>query len=148
MTVSNRGETSKEICVDASLWARWLTREEGTDEAKKLILLWSEEFDFFVAPSFVIFEVASALTKKYKQGQLTRAQVEEGMKRFYRMPILLYQSADFLAETWSWLQKMGETVPYDVSYLALAAWKKVPFYTADAKFYEKARSFYPDCHLV
>lgn len=141
-------EKSKDICVDASLWIRWLTREEGTDEAKKIFLLWLDEFDFFAAPSLLVFEVASAFRKKYKKGEITSEQIKEAMERFSRLPILLYQSNEFIAHAWDWAQKLNETVLYDASYLALAAWQQIPFYTCDQAFYEKAKNHYPDSHLV
>jgi predicted nucleic acid-binding protein len=139
---------TNDLCVDASLWIRLLTPETLSEEADKIFSLWLDAFDFFIAPSLLVFEVNSALRKKFKKGEIKGEQVEEAMKRFSRFPILLYQSKEFFAQTWEWAQKLDETVIYDVSYLALAAWQKTPFYTCDQAFYEKAKAFYPDTHLV
>ncbi len=139
---------SKDLCVDASLWVRLIAKEDPVEETDSLFYRWQDDFDFFLAPSFLIFELTSALIKKHKRGDLTTAGVEEGLKKFYKLPIILYQSEKYLTEVWAWSQRLKETVAYDTSYLALAAWKKAPFYTADDVFYEKAKKFYPESYLV
>lgn len=143
-----RTSSLNNACIDASLWARWLTPEEGTEEIHKLFGLWLEEFNFFIAPSILIFEFTSVLRKKFKYGLIPQEVVSKGLKTFYEMPLILYQNEALLAETFEWAQRLGQTVIYDVSYLALAAAHRVPFFTGDRKFYEIAKSHYADVQFV
>ncbi len=136
------------LCLDASLWIRWLTPEAGTHDMKNFMTLWMDEYNFFIAPSLLVFEVTSTLRKKFRFGHIPLETVHEGLKAFYNMPLILVQSEAFLTETYAWAERLNETVVYDASYLALAAMQRVPLLTGDQKFYEKAKKFYTDIHLV
>lgn len=148
MTIPEESRVSRDICVDASLWIRLFAREKGFEKLEETFKQWLEERDFFIAPSLLIFEINSTLRKKFKKGEINPAQVQETVDRLSKLPILLYQSQEFFGQVWEWAQKLNETVIYDVSYLALAAWKKVPYYTADGKFHAVARKHYAESHLV
>lgn len=141
-------ESSKRICVDANLWVKLFVLEEKTDTTRDLFGRWGEESVLFIAPSFLLFEFASTLRKKEHQGMLKEGEGARALSLFYEFPILLYQSEEYLGFAWDLAQKMAETVLYDVGYLALAAWQKAPFYTADEKFFKKAKRFYLESHLV
>lgn len=141
-------QASNDLCVDASLWVRFLTKEEGSEEACRLFKLWFASCDFFIAPSLLIFELASVLRKKVIHHLLPESAIGEIFAHFYEHPILLYQSEDFMKLTMKFAEAMKTPMPYDASYVALAAWKKVPFYTADVALYEKGKELYPHCHLV
>ncbi len=140
-------DTFQDICVDASLWIRLLAQEDSSGELEKMFWRWLDERNFFIAPSLLIFEIHSTFRKKFKKGEMTGDRMLEATKRLSRLPILLYQSQEFFAHVWEWAQKLNETVIYDVSYLALAAWKHVPYWTADRKFYDIAKKHYADAHL-
>ena len=146
--MKKRTPSLNNVCVDASLWVRWLTPEEGTEEMHKIFRLWMEEFNFFIAPSILLFEFLSALRKKFKRGHIPQATVSKGLKTFYELPLILYQNEALLSETFEWAERLGQTVLYDASYLALAASHRVPFFTGDERFYEVARKHYPDVQLV
>jgi len=140
--------SDKRICLDANIWIKLFTPEEGSDTVKDLIRLWIEEGVLFIGPSFLLFEFSSALRKKEKRNLLKENEGSASLEFFYSYPILLYQSEEYLKETWDLAKKMEETVLYDVGYLALALWQKVPFYTADEKFFNKAKKIYPEIHLI
>ena len=137
-----------DACVDASLWVRLLAKEDQSLETDRLFELWLDEFNFFIAPSFLIFEIASAIRKKQKLELLGSVSIEKTITSLYEMPILLYQSEELLEKTMEAARVLGETSVYDASYLALATWKKVPFFTCDEKFYRKAKTLYADTRLV
>jgi predicted nucleic acid-binding protein len=139
---------SKDICIDASAWIRLLAREEGYRELEGKFWRWLDEYDFFVAPSLLIFEIHSSFRKKFKRGEIDASRMLEATKRLSQLPILLYQSQDFFEQVWKWAERLNETVIYDVSYLALAAWKKIPFVTGDRKFYESAKKHYEGIQLI
>lgn len=141
-------DSKNDVCVDASLWIRFLCGEDPTDETNKIFDLLMERFNFFIAPSLLLFEVVSAIRRKQKIGKLTDVQAEKALVFLYEYPILLYQSHDYLTQTLRLSAQLGETVSYDASYLALATWRKTPFFTADRKFYEKAKGLSPDIQLV
>lgn len=146
--MTERTPTLNNVCIDASLWVRWLTPEEGSEEIDQLFGLWLEEYNFFIAPSLLLFEVTSVLRKKFKNGHIPRELMEKGLSVFYELPIILYQNEALLADTYEWAEKLGQTVIYDVSYLALAAAHRVPLYTGDRKFYEVAKKHYDSLILV
>ena len=136
------------LCVDASLWVSFLTPEANSEEVKKIFDLWFESCSFFIAPSLLIFEMASAFHKKIKQNTLTQKDALHIFSDFYEHPILLFQSEKLLNKTLEFAQKMQIPMPYDASYVALASYKKVPFYTADEDLYKRAKKIYPNCHLI
>ena len=141
-------EFSNHVCVDASVWVRFLTKEPASRAVDPYFENWSNQCSFFMAPSLLIFEVVSGLRKKCKAGYLSVSKAKEILEGFYEYPILLYQSEELLNLTIDFAERLDMILPYDAVYLALAAWKKVPFYTADVALYEKGKALYPDCLLV
>lgn len=137
-----------DVCVDASVWVRFLTKESTSRSVDSYFEKWLDEGTFFVAPSLLIFEIVSGLRKKCKSGLLPTTKAKKILEGFYEYPILLYQSEALLDLTFDIAEKLDMMFPYDASYVALAAWKKVPFYTADVALYEKGKELYPDCYLV
>ncbi len=136
------------ICLDANVWVAWLTAEAKTPRVRDLMKEWKTRYEAFVAPTFMLYEVMSTMRKKLKHGGIPVSSIKDGLNRFYRLPILLYQTKRLLQLSFDWAERLNETVIYDVSYLALAAWKKVPYWTADEKFHRVARKHYADSHLV
>lgn len=137
------------ICVDASLWVRFLTREEPSEPTSQLFREWGCHFNYFIEPSLFLFEIASVIRKKQKLRMIPADfPVVMTLHDLYQLPILIYQSEKLVRQTIRVAEALGETDAYDASYLALAKSKKVPFFTADGKFYRKAKPLYPDIHLV
>lgn len=141
-------ESNQKVCVDANLWVKRFVEEEKSDEARDLFYRWHQDSVIFIAPSFLLFEFSSTLRKKEHFKLLREGDGNLALELFYDYPILLYQSEEYLEVTWDLAKRMNETVLYDVGYLALASWQKVPFYTADEKFYKRAKKFYPESYLI
>lgn len=141
-------ENNRKVCLDTNIWIKFFVPEEKSETVNDLFRFWLEDFTTFIAPSIFLFEFSSTLRKKEKFHSLKEGDGLAILKALYEHSIVLYQSEDFMSLTWDLAQKMEETVLYDVGYLALASWQKVPFYTADEKFFNKAKKFYPEIHLI
>lgn len=136
------------ICLDTNIWVKLFALEDGSAKVASLFEGWKNEEVTYIAPSFLIFELSSVLRKKEKLRQTHPGHALESLKLLYEYHLLLYQSEDLLKKTIKLAEKMDETVTYDVSFLALAQFKKAPFYTSDLKFFNKAHKLYSDIHLI
>lgn len=140
--------SQNDLCVDANLWVSFLTHERRSEEVRNIFSLWFESCEFFIAPSLLIFEITSALHKKIAKNLINQKQAFHILSDLYEHPLLLFQSEKFIDMTLEYARKMQMAMPYDASYVALAAWKEVPFYTADQQLYKKAKKVYSNCYLV
>lgn len=136
------------ICLDACVWVGWLTPEQKTPAIRALMDEWASHNTTFIAPSMMIYEVMSAVRKKLKHGGVPKTFLQEALKRFYRLPILLYQSEKLMRRSFDLAEAMNETVLYDATYLALAVSQDVPLFTGDRKFYEIAKKHYAGVQFV
>lgn len=57
----------KSVVVDASLAAKWIVNEEGTEAAVNLLERWAGEDFLVAAPCLIFVEVANALYKRVRR---------------------------------------------------------------------------------
>lgn len=108
------------VVVDASLAAMWVMAEPYTSQALALAADWAWNHVQAIAPHLMMSEVASALYKCMRRGELTLQQAVEALHVVYGFGVRLegetglHERALFLA------QSLDRSAPYDALYLALA----------------------------
>jgi hypothetical protein len=127
------------IVVDASVAVKWFLPEADSDAAARLL----EGGQKLVAPELIRIEVAAALTRRGRLGELTDSQVRATTEAW----------SDALADGVVILEENGTDLPraielalalrhpvQDCLYLALAGRLDVPLVTADRAFGARATS--------
>lgn len=126
------------ICLDSSVWIKYLTWEEGSEESQRLLAEIRRHRQIIVLPDFAWAEIASVLRKKLRAGWLTEDEAEIVWESFLKLGIT-YVHCDELMET-AWRISREENLPtvYDAAYLAVAELyskgeESCEFWTADAQ---------------
>jgi predicted nucleic acid-binding protein len=125
------------IVVDASVAAKWLMVEPGTEAANALL----SEGKRLLAPDLVAVEVAAALTRKVRMGALDAApaarHIQQWRSWLERGVLELTPSATLLSDAAEWALRIAHPLQ-DCLYLALAARHDACVITADATFVRRA----------
>lgn len=119
---------SNQFVIDASIAAKWLFLEEGSDKAESLL----ERYALFIVPELFYLEMDAIISKKVRQGELPA--VDANRKRDQVMKFALqkfnHQSISNLAF------EISISLPvtfYDALYLSLAVETKSIMWTADSR---------------
>ncbi len=114
--------------IDASIAAKWLFLEKGSDKAQDLL----ERFDFFYAPNLFRIELQSIITKKVRKKELSVDEAPIKKSQVSRLPVRFlnyHQLSDIAFD-------ISVTLPvtlYDATYIATAILTESIFYTADER---------------
>ena len=121
--------------VDASVAVKWLVTEQLSDEAASLL----DHGVTLLAPDLLFGEAASALSAKYRRGEMDRETLSETVNLLRAAPVATPLSMRQLAASGARLAADLRHPVYDCFYLALAMTEDVPVVTADTRFYNKVR---------
>lgn len=116
------------LVVDASVAIKWFFEEEQYVEARALL---SEGMPI-IAPSIVLAEMANAVWKRWRRGELAQEDVKRSMSLLAGPFTTLYPLEDLLGEAGRFAVTLNHPV-YDCFYLALARREHAPLVTADRK---------------
>lgn len=122
------------VVVDASIVTKWLTPEDGTLTAVAL-LHFGERLH---APDLVYAEVANALCKKERQGDVTRAVVQEALTALTALETETYASKSIVLAAVTLASETKLTV-YHCLNLVLARQLNASLATADKDLARAAR---------
>lgn len=117
------------LVVDASVAVKFLVREPGNDEARRLLSI----PDPLIAPDWLLAEAASTFWKKVKRSELLMIHAERHLDDLPRFFETLFPSADLVSEALRLSFRLRHAV-YDCLYLALALREDCRLITADAEF--------------
>ena len=131
------------IVTDASLLVKLLIIEQFSDQAERLVKFWASTGIRMAAPDFIHAEVASALYKKMSARIISLDKAMELMTRFYAMDIDFQKSSPLHQRAMELALELGQRMPYDSHYLALAESLNCDFWTADRPFYRAAQPHHP-----
>ena len=129
--------------IDASVLVKLLVLEQFSEQAERLVKFWAAAGIRMAAPDFIHAEVASALYKKISARIISLDRAMELMTRFYAMDISIQQSSPLHRRAMDLALELGQRMPYDSHYLALAEHLNCDFWTADQPFYRAARPHHP-----
>lgn len=121
------------LIVDASVAAKWVLDEEGSDRANAL----RSEIDL-LAPSLIAAEVGNALWKAARRRSISRAQANFAVGMILRPFDRIVSTAELSGQA---LQVAIDTDHpiYDCFYIALAQRENAPLITADERQVAAAR---------
>ena len=114
--------------IDASVAAKWLFLEPGSDEAVLLL----DYFEYFYAPNLFQIELDSIITKKVRKRELLIEEASLKKTQASKLPswFINYQQISDIAFD------ISVTLPvtlYDATYIATAILTNSVFYTADER---------------
>ena len=118
-----------QLVVDASVSVKWLVAEEGSDAADQL-LAGNDELH---APRLMASEIANALWRKVRLGEIERSQAGVLMAAVSEMPLHWRADETICADAVRLAVALDRPV-YDCVYLALAHRINARMVTADVRF--------------
>lgn len=114
--------------IDASIAAKWIFLEEGSDKALEIL----ETYNSFFVPELFYLEMSAIISKKVRQGELPA--IDANRKRDQVMKLALHK---FNHQNISNLAfEISISLPvtfYDALYLSLAVETKSIMWTADSR---------------
>lgn len=119
------------LCLDSSVLIPYLTPEEHSEKAERLIL---DAIAFsipMVAPCFAWAEVGSVLRKKVRRGLLTDEESEACFEDFQQLPLVFIVHPALSAKAWAIANQYGLANLYDAAFLACSEHCGAEFWTAD-----------------
>jgi predicted nucleic acid-binding protein len=119
--------------IDTSVALKWYVHESDSPVAK---LLLEQEL---VAPDFILVELANALWKKVRMGQIERAQAHEALVHLAKI-VKLVPSSALIDEAFGLAVELLHPV-YDCLFVVLARELSVPLITADKRLCRRAQRF-------
>lgn len=117
------------LVVDASVAVKWLVAEEDSDAAQRLVA----SGDDLHAPRLMASEVANALWRKARLGEIERGQAGTLTAAVSEMPVRWSADEMVVADAARLALALDRPV-YDCVYLALAYRIGARLVTADARF--------------
>ncbi|MFQ6041772.1 MAG: type II toxin-antitoxin system VapC family toxin [Candidatus Poribacteria bacterium] len=134
----------KEVCVDVSLAVKWVVKESYGEEALSLLEKWRINKVELIAPAFFEVEVDSIIRKKVAARKtLTESEGDVAFELLQRLPIKILNLPDQRQRAWELAKELGQSIIYDVTYLALSELRGCEFWTADEKLYNSVKNKLP-----
>lgn len=125
-----------ELVVDASVAAKLFVTEVGSDAVRAL----ADSDVGFIAPDFVLVELANVAVKRLRRGDITRDLAEHMVATAHAVFRELTPAASLGTLAFQLATDHGLST-YDAHYAALAEARKRPLATADMRLFERlARS--------
>lgn len=116
------------VVVDASVAVQWFAREPGSETSATLL----EGSRPLLAPDLLPVEVAGALWKKSRTGELAGAEVPAAITRLLDAHIVFASTLELLLRATRLAVQTGHPI-YDCVYLALAVEHGAVLATADTR---------------
>lgn len=120
------------LVVDASVAAKWLVPEEGSEAALAVL----KADTALIAPTLVLVEVINVLWKRCRAGQLSLAHAEAGLAALQGYFNELVVDGELIERALTLALALDHPV-YDCLYVALAEARDCPLVTADARLLQR-----------
>lgn len=131
------------VCIDANIVVRSLVSSPLSDKADKLLEDAQTQQLTLVAPTLLIFEVASTLRRMVYLKAITSDEGEQAFEVFSRIPIRLAHSKGVIALAWQLAKQFNRPRAYDTAYLAVAQIYGCELWTADERLYNAVQTKLP-----
>ena len=135
------------MVLDASVAVKSYLQEAGTEAAIELLTGTAK----LLAPELIRLEVAGALCRRVRKGELEAGEAEERCRHWLseldKGLFVLTADRELLPEAIALATKLKHTL-HDCLYLAVAIRSHAPLITADHTFCERARPLYKKVTLL
>jgi predicted nucleic acid-binding protein len=135
-----------DIIIDSSVALKWFfPEEEHASEALKIKKDFAEKEITISIPILFFYEVGNVLKGSIKSSRVDSSKAKTVYEKFTYAEFIIYSSKELFQAAFEKADSLDITF-YDASYVALAEYLEIPFYTADRKLLQKANGKYI-CHL-
>jgi len=121
------------LVVDASVAVKWVTEEDGSDAAVRLL---SVEL---IAPDLWLPEAANALWSKHRRRLIAADHARDAIQDLLDAPVRTIPSRTLVPAAFGMAAELRHPV-YDCLYLAAAELNDTKAVTADERFFERCSS--------
>lgn len=130
---------NKSILIDASVVAKWLLPDEEDLMADSIKRDFAKRIIAISVPAFIFYEINNLLKSAVLRRRINAKDAISLYGDFLDFEFTVYWSRQLLKAA---LEKALEfnISSYDASYVVLAEYLQIPFYTTDAKLVKKASS--------
>ena len=118
--------------IDASVAAKWLLPEDGSDQASALL------GDTLLVPDLLFAELVNIFWKKQRRGEIDAATANAAARWLMQAPLQVHPCAGLTADALSLSIRLAHPA-YDCFYLALARRSGCPLVTADRRLVERCQ---------
>jgi len=133
--------------LDASVAVKWVLEESGREASLALLDSYEAGVEHFIAPRTIREEVASALSKRCRRGELASRQAQAAFQFLeLRMPVLI-DDEQLVGEALD-LSLRHQLSLWECLYLAVAIRHRCNVITADRRFFRAAKQHYPFMTLL
>lgn len=130
------------IIIDSSIIAKWfLEDEEEKESALKIKEDYLQGNISIALPSITFYEVSNFLKMAVSRLRIEKDSAYTVYKKFLEFDFEIHFSNELL-EASIYEAVTHNITSYDASYVVLAEYLKVPFYTADEKLLQKSKGKY------
>jgi len=127
------------VVIDASIALHWLLPAPLSGASWSLFERTAKEGNRITAPSLLVYEVVSGLTKAIYLQDLSPDKAYKSLVQLFTLNTQLVDADELLSErALDWTLRLRRTAAYDSYYLALAELLNCQFWTADRKLYNAA----------
>lgn len=131
------------ICIDASLAAKWVLPEDGSDLALRFYQQRISSGVIFVAPAFMPVEVVNAIRRRVARGFIGQEDAEAMLSEFMSFSVSLSDMVELHGEALKLAARFERTAIYDMYYVALAQITECELWTADRNLVNVLRGRLP-----
>lgn len=130
------------IIIDSSVALKWFFPEEKYyNEALTIKKDFAKKEIIISVPILFFYEVGNVLKSSIKNSRIDSNKAKRAYEKFTYADFITYSSKDLFKDMFEKATKLDITF-YDASYIVLAEYLKIPFYTADEKLLQKAKGEY------
>lgn len=130
---------SDSLVVDASIALKWQVSEIWSDVASQLLADWVSQGVNIMAPSLLTSEIANALYKRVRRGEITIGDAVASMNDFLAFDIEYVPLPTLSVRALEVADQFGLKAVYDAHYLALAEPEGCELWTADERLWNTVK---------
>jgi predicted nucleic acid-binding protein len=127
------------LCVDASVVIRLLVDTPDGDRVQALWEEWHAAGRPFVAPCLLHYEVANALYRYERAGEMTEVEVQQALDAALGLPVRLVDDPALHVAAVLLARRLGLSATYEAHYVAVAERLGAEFCTADRRLADRVR---------
>lgn len=130
------------IIIDSSVALKWFfPKEEYDNEALTIKKDFTEKKIIISVPILFFYEVGNVLKSSIKSSGAGSGKTKRVYAKFTYAEFIVHSSKELFKDAFEKAAKLDITF-YDASYVVLAEYLQIPFYTADEKLLQRAKGEY------